>query len=56
MEITEDALQQIETMNRLIDLVAEDIEWKETNSFRPSDKMKEIFSLYRELRPKEGKK
>jgi hypothetical protein len=42
-----------EAYDKLIDLVAEDIEWKEQNlGDRASDRMKEIIAAYRAVRPK----
>jgi hypothetical protein len=41
--------------DKLIDLLAEDIEWKEKNlGDRASDRMKAIIAAYRAVRPKEG--
>lgn len=44
-----------EAYDKLIDLLAEDIEWKEQRlGDRASDRMKEIIAAYRAVRPKEG--
>lgn len=44
-----------EAYDKLIDLIAPDIEWKEKNlGDRASDRMKEIIAAYRAVRPKEG--
>jgi ketosteroid isomerase-like protein len=44
-----------EAYDKLLDLLAEDIEWKEKNlGDRASDRMKAIIAAYRAVRPKEG--
>ena len=48
--------QENEDYQKLIDLVAEDIEWQEKYlGDKASDRMKEIITAYRAVRPKEGK-
>jgi hypothetical protein len=37
----------------LIDLVEEDILWKEANASRPSERILKIIEVYRSIRPKE---
>lgn len=45
-----------EAYDKLIDLLEEDILWKEKHlTERASDKMKAIIAAYRVVRPKEGK-
>lgn len=47
--------QENEDYQKLIDLVAEDIEWQEKYlGDKASDRMKEIITAYRAVRPKEG--
>lgn len=52
----EERWQQILAYDNLIDLLEEDILWKEKHlTERASDKMKAIIAAYRVARPKEGK-
>lgn len=60
-EWVEDLKQQLgsagntEAYDKLIDLLAPDIEWQEKHmTDRISDRMKDIVAAYRAVRPKEG--
>lgn len=45
--------EKVEAQNKLIELLADDIEWQETHlTERTSDKMKAIVEAYRAVRPK----
>ena len=44
-----------EAHDKLIDLLSEDIEWREAHlTERTSQKMKDVVAAYRAVRPKEG--